>query len=91
MDAKASWQFDEREVAEWFRDVAAKYYYARCPSCEQKDMLGLQVSVGILTEVIVSCGFFDCDFAKRIVRSADRYGAPLVVAQEGYQWTLASE
>lgn len=66
---KASWTFDDKDVAEWFRDIAQDSYRARCPTCGAKDILNLQVSVGILEEVIVSCGYYDCEFAKRIVRT----------------------
>ena len=65
----ASWRFDDEEVAEWFRKIASQYYMARCPTCETKDILGVELSVDLIPEVIVSCGFDDCEFAKRIVRT----------------------
>jgi len=65
---KATWTFDEREVAEWCRDKAQAYYMARCPSCGAKDALNMGVNRGTLVEVIVSCAYPECDFAKRIVR-----------------------
>ena len=76
---KASWTFDDKEVAEWFRDIAQAFYMARCPTCGVKDILNLQVSEGILEEVMVSCGYHDCDFAKRIVRTSTRDGQPIWV------------
>ena len=77
-----SWTFDDKEVAEWFCDVAAEYYMARCPNCEIKDILGMDVTEDIPSAVvIVSCGFHDCDFAKRIVRTMRKDGRPLWVAQ----------
>lgn len=76
---KASWTFDDKEVAQWFRDIAEKFYMARCPSCGVKDVLNLQVSVGGLEEVIVSCGYDVCDFAKRMVRTTTRDGQPIQV------------
>ena len=77
---KASWTFEDEEVAEWFRDTAQAHYMGRCPSCGVKDVLNLQVSVGILEEVIVSCGWADCDFAKRIVRTKTKDGQPTRVS-----------
>jgi Zn ribbon nucleic-acid-binding protein len=74
---KASWTFEDKDVAEWFRDTAQAHYMARCPSCGVKDVLNLQVSVDILEEVIVSCGYSDCNFAKRIVRTSTRDGQPI--------------
>ena len=53
---------------------------ARCPTCGVKDVLNLQVSVDILQEVIVFCGYDDCDFAKRIVRTRTRGGQPIWVS-----------
>lgn len=76
---KASWTFDDREVAEWFRDIAQESYMARCPTCGIKDILNLQVSVGILEEVIVSYSYYDCNFAKRIVRTTTRGGQSIEV------------
>lgn len=76
---KASWTFEDKEVAEWFRDTAQTFYMARCPTCGVKDVLNLQVRVDILEEVVVSCGYDDCDFAKRIVRTSTRDGQPIRV------------
>ena len=76
---KQSWAFANKEVAEWFRDTAQDYYMARCPTCGLKDVLNVQVSGGILTEAMVSCGNYDCDFAKRIVRTATKDGGPIWV------------
>ena len=80
LDERASWTFKDKEVAEWFCDIAQTHYMARCPSCGVKDVLNLQVSVGILEEVLVSCGYHDCDFAKRIVRTSTRDGQPIRVS-----------
>lgn len=77
---KASWAFEDKEVAEWFRDTAQAHYMARCPSCGLKDVLNLQVSMDNSGEVIVSCGYYDCDFAKRIVRTRTRGGQPIQVS-----------
>lgn len=66
---KASWTFNDKGEAMWVRDVVQEFYMARCPTCLETDILGMQVSDGMLTEVIVSCGNFDCEFAKRIVRT----------------------
>ena len=77
---KASWMFDDKDVAGWFRDTAQTFYMARCPTCGVKDVLNLQVSVEVLEEVIVSCGYYDCDFAKRIVRTSTRDGQPIGVS-----------
>lgn len=77
---KASWTFEDKEVAEWFRDTAQAHYMARCPSCGVKDVLNLQVSVDVLDEVIVSCGYDACDFAKRIVRTRTRDGQPIWIS-----------
>ena len=77
---KASWTFDDKDVAEWLREVAQEFYMARCPTCGVKDVLNLQVSMEIFEEVMVSCGYHDCDFAKRIVRTSTRDGQPMWVA-----------
>ncbi|MCY4460623.1 MAG: hypothetical protein OXC26_09570 [Albidovulum sp.] len=76
---KTSWTFDDKEVAEWFHDTAQAFYMARCPTCGKKDILNLEVSVDIVAEVIVSCGWNDCDFAKRIVRTTTKDGQPIFV------------
>ena len=78
---KESWAFADKEVAEWFRDTAQTYFMARCPTCGVKDVLNVHLSGGILTEVIVSCGYHDCDFAKRIVRNATKDGGPIWVPE----------
>jgi Zn ribbon nucleic-acid-binding protein len=75
-----SWTFDDKEVAEWFRDIAQEYYMARCPTCLTKDVLNLQVTVDVLPEVMVSCGYYDCEFAKRIVRTSRGGGQPIWVS-----------
>ena len=77
---KASWTFDDKDVAEWFRETAQTFYMARCPTCGAKDVLNLQVSMGVFEEVLVSCGYHDCDFVKRIVRTSTRDGQPIRVA-----------
>ena len=76
---KASWTFDDKELAEWFRDTAQAFYMARCPTCGVKDVLNLEVSVDIVAKIIVSCGWHDCDFAKRIVRTTTKDGQPIWV------------
>ncbi len=75
---KASWAFKDKEVAEWFRDIAQAHYLARCPSCGVKDILNLRVSEDMFeqVQVIVSCGYDDCDFAKRIVRATTEDSQP---------------
>ena len=74
-----SWTFGDKEVAEWFRDIAQEYYMARCPTCLTKDVLNLQVNVGVLTEAMVSCGCRDCEFAKRVVRTTAKDGQAIRV------------
>ena len=74
----ASWRFDDKEVAEWFQEIVSEYYLARCPTCGMKDMLGVEVGAEEFAVAFVSCGFFDCDFAKRVVR---RDGLPMTVDQ----------
>ena len=69
---RQSWQFDDKGVAEWVRDIARQYYLARCPTCGINDMLEMEVGVrndpAGSAVVFVWCGFHDCEFAKRIVR-----------------------
>ena len=70
---RQSWRFDDKGVAEWVRDIARQYYLARCPTCGINDMLEMEVGVrddpAGSAVVFVWCGFHDCEFAKRIVRT----------------------
>ena len=70
---RQAWRFDDKAVAEWVRDIARQYYLARCPTCGINDMLEMQVGVRDNPAgdavVFVWCGFHDCEFAKRIVRT----------------------
>ena len=69
LDELGSWSFNDKEDAEWFREIVQEYWNARCPKCGVKNILGLDVngdrSSGWV--VLVSCGFHTCSFAKRIV------------------------
>ena len=67
-DDCSRWQFDDEEKAQRFSNVAQKWYCARCPTCEMKDIVNITLGdLDTFEELIVSCGSHDCDFAKRIV------------------------
>ena len=68
-DYHARWQFGDEESAQWFHNVANDWYCARCPTCGVKDIVNVALDTSdSVMEVIVSCGWHDCDFAKKIVR-----------------------
>ena len=69
LDESGSWSFDDKEDAEWFREIVQEYWNARCPKCGVKNILGLDVHGDQPSgwEVLVSCGYHTCSFAKRIV------------------------
>lgn len=73
---RQSWRIDDKDVAEWVLDVARQYYLARCPTCGINGMLEMEVGVrgnpAGDAVVFVWCGFHDCEFAKRIVRTGRR-------------------
>ena len=62
------WTFEDRGEARWFAEIARGWYCARCPTCATRDATNLTLRQ---FDVIVSCGWSDCDFAKRIPKPHD--------------------
>ena len=80
LDESDQWKFEDEAQALWFRDVAKEWFRARCPKCGYKDIVQLTLdSSESWCEVIATCGYFDCEFSKRIVYAA---GSSLVSSHE---------